>query len=252
MPERWSWKRRKRFFFAAKLAAWVAYLATVLVVVFAVTPGIFAYPLAVGTVVSIFVAMPAAAQLVWIFCPGFFYVSRLRFNHSVRGHVSPDAAELGIASGQPAWPNLRNLTSVHSENAPVPSLVLSVRTDWDQWLFVALRLLGVQEPGPATSSAARLVITHERFALSAGYWRPGVVLELPTSRIVGIWKGSEIRTIGDRRVLVLVLETDSGPVILPFQVHRWSTKTSHSRDTDELILAIEGLLHRVRQPRLDK
>lgn len=246
----WSWKRRKHFLFLAKLAAWIVYVVAVLLFLYLAFPFGFTEPVRAVLLVGVLVAMPGSVHLLWIFVPGYFYVSRLRFTYSVKGHISPDSGRRPASSLNVAASTLSNLSGAGAgagaaERSAQP-VVLSVRTDWDQWLFTAIRLLGMRDPGPTTSSTARLEITSNGVELLVGYWRPGVVLGVSSSRVVGIWKGSEIDSIGDSRVLVLVVESDEDVVLFPFQVHRWKSGTSSSRNVDDLIWQIEATWERDR------
>lgn len=246
----WSWKRRKHFLFLAKLAAWIVYVVAVLLFLYLAFPFGFTEPVRAVLLVGVLVAMPGSVHLLWIFVPGYFYVSRLRFTYSVKGHISPDSGRRPASSLNVAASTLSNLSGAGAgagaaERSAQP-VVLSVRTDWDQWLFTAIRLLGMRDPGPTTSSTARLEITSNGVELLVGYWRPGVVLGVSSSRVVGIWKGSEIDSIGDSRVLVLVVESDEDVVLFPFQVHRWKSGTSSSRNVDDLIWQIEATWERAR------
>lgn len=242
----WSWKRRKHFLFLAKLVAWIVYVLAVLIFLYLAFPFAFTEPVRAVFLVGILVAMPGSVHLLWIFVPGYFYVSRLRFTNSVKGQISPDSGRRPASSLNVAASTLSNLSGAGSAERSAQPVVLSVRTDWDQWLFAAIRLLGVRDPGPTTSSTARLEITSNGLELLVGYRRPGVVLGVSASRVVGIWKGSEIDGIGDSRVLVLVVESDEDVVLFPFHVHRWKSRTSSSRNVDDLIWRIEATWERAR------
>ena len=234
----WGWKARKRFFFLVKLTAWLAYLPAVYFFMIDMTPDILTLPAIACTVLGGFVAVPAYLQLIWIFTPEQFLRSKLHFSDPVSAQVSLNSnrSSSGFPKARMAA-DLRNLVDDH-RSSPV-SAEIRVRTGWDEWLHVATTLLGVPQPLPSTSTLARAELSRDYLRVAAGYWRPGVVLELPTSRIVGIWKGSEVATIGGGNVLVLVAETDNDLILVPLQVHRWTWAGRSARSVPELIARIE-------------
>jgi hypothetical protein len=189
----------------------MAYLPAVYFFMIGMTPDILTLPAIACTVFAGFLAIPAYVQLIWIFTPEQFLRSKLHFSDPVSAQISLNSnrSSFGFPSARMAA-DLRNLVDGH-RSSPA-SGEITVRTGWDEWLHVATTLLGVSEPLPSTSTLARAEFSRDRVRVAAGYWRPGVVLELPTSRIVGIWKGSEVATIGGGNVLVLVAETVSALV----------------------------------------
>lgn len=235
MREAWSWKRRKQCLFVAKVVAWALYLCLVALFVCLAFPGAFSYPVATAIFIGAFIAMPCLAQLIWIFNPGYYFRSALRITPDVTGHIIAPRAES----------RLRNLSG--ESGLPPEGRLVAVKTEWDHWLFAGVAILGSRDPGPKTSGVARLELTRQRVRVSAGMWRPGVVLDFPMSRVVGLWTGTDVETIGGDRVLVLVVETDERPLLLPFQVNRWSSGTTSSRRVAELVDCIERVAGRTRK-----
>lgn len=73
---------------------------------------------------------------------------------------------------------------------------------WDEYLYVATGILFPDRTLPTRTLKSSVQFGSTGLTLSAGRWRPGVVLELPFSKIVGVWNGSDIKTIDSGGVLV--------------------------------------------------
>jgi hypothetical protein len=239
MHERWSWSTRSRFYFILKLLAWAAYIPAVSAFMIQRTPHIFQSPSIALLILGGFVVVPGYLHLMWVINPGYFYRSKLRYSDAIAAQISFKLNESGDDSiARRLSPKLVNLVPRHGKNESAATC-LSFRTDWDQWLGVAAELLGVRRPLPTTNTQARVEVRADRFRVLAGYLSPGVVLELPPSRIVGIWKGSEVPTIGSGQVLVLVVQSEDDLVLLPFRVHRWASGPVKSKSVPDLISGLE-------------
>jgi len=238
MFDDWDWRARKRFFFAAKLAAWALSVPVILVLVNLMLPGIFAVPWLALMVCAGFLAVPAWLQMMWTNEPGYFMISRLSYEDAVARQVSLAERRRSLGAGSAPESDWKNLVT-SPRDTRTPHSRVSLRTDWDQWLFVSAMLLGVQDPDPRTSSTARVDVSPEGIRILPGYLWPGVILDLAASQIVGIWMGSELTTIGGRQVLVLTVRSGQDQILLPFQVHSWRTEEGRSKNVGDLVAALE-------------
>ncbi|MEN0083273.1 MAG: hypothetical protein AAGC66_00765 [Leifsonia sp.] len=236
----WTWQERQRFFLIAKAGGWAAYLSSVVLLLLSFAPFIFQQPAGAALVIAIFAAIPAGIQVIWLLNPGFFYISRLRFDPAVAAHLRPSLQSYAWLEG--------GLSNLHSTTWVTPDRLrpIFVHISWDQWAQVASGLVEAPRSGPKTGSVARLEVSSRGAEFLAGYWRPGRVLHVPASNIVGLWKGSEIGSIGGRQVLVLVIKTAGDDVVFPLQVRRWSIGDRDSRDVDLLISEVGQILGKAR------
>ncbi|NUU08651.1 hypothetical protein [Leifsonia sp. C5G2] len=240
MARHWTWQERQRVFLIAMVIGWAAYLSSVVLLLLSFEPFIFEQPAGAALVIAIFASIPAGIQVIWLLNPGFFYVSRLRFDPAVTAHLRPSLQSHAWLGG--------SLNNLRSTNSVVPDRLrlVSIRTIWDQWTHTASGLVGAPRPGPKTGSVARVEISSRGAEFLVGYWRPGRVLHVPASNIVGLWKGSEIGSIGGRQVLVLVIKTSGDDVVFPLQVRRWSIGDTDSRDVDLLMSEFGQILGKAR------
>lgn len=123
--------------------------------------------------------------------------------------------------GSPRLPDdLSNLASIPLSQVGVGPI--RVRTEWDRHLFVAAHRMGLVGKDAGREMNATLVIDSSVMSLIAGWWRPGVVFTLPASSVLGLWRGSDVATIGGSDVLVAVIEHEGDQLLFAFTVRRWS------------------------------
>ena len=102
--------------------------------------------------------------------------------------------------------------------------------------------LGQFRPGravPTRTCKATLEFGSEGLTLSAGRWRPGLVLKLPYSAIIGVWNGSDIKTISSGGVLVVVVATEHDEILLLFEVAHVKAGPSERTTVEVLVTLVE-------------
>lgn len=236
----WSSRSRKRFFLLANLLAWAIYVPVLCVWMNIYSPGIFGFPRLAILVLVTFLITPAIVRLMLVHTPGYFFLTKLRYSEDVARQVSLLMYRRLSPQGSSAASDWGNLVWRRSSRQSTPAR-LCIRTDWDAWVFVGARLLGARTLEPRRSSLARVDVTPKGVRLLAGYVWPGVVLEVPTSAIVGVWSGSELPTIGGGNVFVLAVASDEDQILLPFRVHQWREDGVRSENVRELIARVQDV-----------
>lgn len=247
MSERWTWNRRKSRIRLASTACWVAYLVIVLAIIFIFLPPVISQNFVIFLgMVTVFVGPPAWIHYNWMHDPGYLLMSngtrRVRFSRQVQAQISR-RNNVDNAFGVPRLPaDLRTSAKAGRSLASLPAdeEIASVQSAWDDYLLISSLALFPAGNYPKNTVTTRLELGADRLVLSAGRWRPGVVLNLPYSRIVGLWRGSDIATIASGDVLVVVVDTGDDEVLFPFEVIRRTAGMSKRETVDALIRQVDA------------
>jgi hypothetical protein len=207
--------------------------------IFAISPGLF------FALIFLFIGPPAWIHYNWVFDPGYLFMSngirRLHFSEKIQAQIS-QRNNSGNNFGVPLLPVDLHTSASGSDldRAELGNRVTtSARVVWDDYLYVAIGLLFPGMRFPRTSIPAHLELNPAGVVLAAGRWRPGILLQIPYSRIVGVWNGSSIPTIASPNVLVLVVGAENDEVLLPFEVKRAKDRTSGSTQVAKLVALTE-------------
>ena len=246
MHRRWTWLERRRKIRWIATACWSAYLATVLITVALVLPrSTTYYPGLFASLVVLAVGPPAWIHYNWIFNPAYLFgsngIRRIRFTEQVQSQVSLKN-NVGNAFGVPLVPlDLRTpLSRVAGGGGERSGADFTlIRVVWDDYLYIPGCALFPGLAVPKRTLPAILDFGSDGLILSVGRWRPGVVFELPYSRIVGVWNGSQIKTIDSGGVLVVVVDSGDDELLFPFEVVRVAPKQSPRVAVEEMIGIIE-------------
>lgn len=241
MSSEWSWQRRRTVIRYIVLACWVSYalLAHAALLIF-LPPEVKQYWFAYWGIYSVLVLPAAWIHYNWVYNPAYLFgsngIRRLRCSSQVEAQLSRNA-NLSNAFGVPRLPaNLHTAPEsfIKSTDGDRRSQ-LPVKVQWDTHLYVAARLLRPHDAMPNRTITVDVHANPRNVTLTAGRWRPGIVLDVPNDSIVGTWKGESVATIGTSDVLVIVVDAKNGDeVLLPLAVVR-PTKPLSKRDVvDEL------------------
>lgn len=253
MPCYWTWPQRRRRICIAVAACWLANAIVVLsVIAFALPSWIIQNPFMLLVFALVFLGPPAWINVSWVYFPGYLFgsngIGRLLFNDVVQAQVSRNSnAHNGF--GVPSLPaDLRTPipravgTGLESSNRGFASTPVV----WDQHLYVASAIVFAGRVVPKRTCRATLEFGSEGLILSVGRWRPGLVLELPYSAIVGVWNGSDIKTTNSGSVLVVVVAIEHDEILLPFEVARVRVRPNERRTAEALVALLEQ--HRRNAP----
>jgi hypothetical protein len=233
MTSVWSWRSRRSAVRVTIAVIWVVYGAAVAFTITSMSP-----PIGWAPLLTVFLGSPALVHVLWVLAPDYFLqpaVTRIVYLKRVEAHVSRNANQAS-ASGFPLLPdNLANLPNRTLSTAGSGDVVLKVKTIWDRFLYVAADLSGLPDPKNKRGTKAVLSIDAAGFALLVGRWKPGVLFDVQSSSVVGLWSGADLPTIDDRQVLVVVVDHAGDQVLLPFAVASWTDGGSKHFRVDELI-----------------
>lgn len=203
------------------------------------------FPQAFLIAVALFVLPPAWIHVNWVFNPEYLFTSngarRIRFSEHVEAQVSLKS-NIVNDFGIPRLPvDLRTSPSrgVGGADQSAHLEMTLTRVLWDDYLYIPGRALIPAGPFPKRTLSAILEFGPDGLMLSAGLWRPGVVLELPYSRIIGVWNGSQIKTIDSGGVLVVVVDSGDDDLLFPFDVVRVTPKQSPRAAVEALVRLLE-------------
>ena len=245
MPSYWTWGERSRRIRFVIALCWLAYMFVVLgVIAFALPPVIIQIPLLFWAFIVLFVGPPAWINFVWVYFPGYlfsFTIRSLSFNDLISAQVSHHSNTYS-GFGVPKLPtDLRTsiprtvLTGLETGKGGFASTHVS----WDEYLYVSSAIVFTGRKMPTRTCRATLEFGPEGLILTAGRWRPGLVLELPYSEIVGVWNGSDIKTIDSGGVLVVVVAAGQDEILFPFEVVRAKSGLNERRTVEVLISLVE-------------
>lgn len=250
MPEQWRWSERRRTVLLLGTLGWLIYIAGVTsVVLFLLPPVATQDALVVGGTIVILVGPPAWIHFNWVCNPAYLFVAndirRLHVSRYVEAQVSRSVNrtnELGV----PMLPaDLRtDSVDLRGEAEADRVKVGAWQVTWDTPLYVATRLLDSRISLPRRTIRASVELREGKMVVSAGSWRPGVVLELPYAMIVGLWNGRDVPTIGSDDVVVVVADSGRDELLFPLQVARSNrgSKRSKRAVADELLHSIAHAL----------
>jgi len=229
------------------VVCWLLYVLAVVALILLILPSdVKRNPVLCPVVFVLFVAPPAWVHYNWIHDPGYLFMSngirRLRYSDHVYAQVSKEGNRRN-ALGIPYLPsNLHTdaegraperLESGTNAAGPVPVM-------WDDWSYVSTSILFRERPIPARTLPATLRLTTDTLIVAAGRWRPGIVLEVPYSAIVGVWNGADIATIGSGNVLVIVAAAGADELLFPLEVTRRGALPTRRAAVEQLVIDIEG------------
>ena len=246
MPKRWTWRERAQAIRWIVAGCWLTYVAMVLAVIALLLPSSISYY--AGMFLSFFVLAvgpPAWINYNWVYNPAYLFgsnaIRRIHFSEQVETQVSLKN-NIGNSFGVAALPldlHTSPATVVGGVGACDGEQITSIQVVWDDYLLVPGTTLLPTSKFPRRTVPAILEFGSGGLVLSAGRWRPGVVLELPYSRIIGVWNGSEIKTIDSGGVLVVVVGSADDELLFPFEVVRVKPKQSPRAAVEALIRVLE-------------
>lgn len=194
---------------------------------------------------AVFILPPAWVHILWVNFPEALFVSggprSIGFSDLIQAQISAKNNHANPYGVAPFPAKLRTMVSqsASADDGMRIGDIASVTVAWDDYLYTPTRLLFPTTRLPRTSWRANLEIGPIALTLTAGRWRPAIVVELPYSMIVGVWNGSKIATIDSGRVLVVVVDTGEDELLFPFEIMRWKDRPRQSSAVDELIRLVE-------------
>jgi hypothetical protein len=248
MPKLWRWAERKRAIIAFAALCWLGYLAAVLAIMYWAFPPVLAQtPSLFLVVLVVFVGPPAWIHFNWVTAPGYLFMSngirRFRFSERLAAQVSRRKNADNIF-GVPMLPaDMRTTVCVPSASVNMSSdqRTKLVGGTWDPYLYAAAALHPDSGVLPKRTTAGAIWLDSDRLTFTAGRWRPGAVLSIPFSRVVGVWNGADIPTISSGNVIVVVVEAGGDELLFPFEVARRDSDSNRRVTVEAMVAAFRGI-----------
>ncbi|MDH6181565.1 hypothetical protein M2152_001747 [Microbacteriaceae bacterium SG_E_30_P1] len=237
-PEPWTWTERRRFLRRVIAVIWILYGVPALI--FSLD---YLYPPIIAVKLVLLLGTPAVLHLLWVYFSEYYELPgpRVRLSDQMLAQVSRNTNHKYESAVARLPSDMSDLPLLGAED-PGPHPTLRVYSSFDTWLLNGALAAGLLAARPNKGMSITLLVEPSGITVLGGWWRPAILFTVPTTQICGLWDGDSISTIGDRDVLVVVVCTEDGQVLLPFDVKHWNDGGAKKFRTQELIERMGGVL----------